>query len=129
VESWPPVWLPSVEPSLLRIQNGLFCHASVEYASSSSRLESLAVAFPPAAPISLDPSYLTFADMVRKTFAARDLLAQAEANSYKKGNHKEQDKVRDRQKQFEKTKKDHDSALNRYVLYVRLCFRYEGDQL
>ena len=67
--------------------------------------------------------------MLRKMFAARDLLAQVEANGYKKGKHKEQDKVRDRHKHVEKTKKDHDAALNRYVLYVRLCFPHEkGDQ-
>jgi hypothetical protein len=52
--------------------------------------------------------------MVRKS--APDLLAQAEANGCKRGTHKEQDKVRDRHRHIEKTKKDHDAALNRYVL-------------
>ena len=59
--------------------------------------------------------------MVRRTVAADDLLAQAEANGYKRGEHKEQDKVRDRHKHVDKTKKDQNAALNRYVLYVRLC--------
>lgn len=58
--------------------------------------------------------------MARKTVAASDLLAQAEANGYKKGKHREQDKVRHRDKYVDKTKKDHDAALNRYVLYDRL---------
>jgi hypothetical protein len=48
--------------------------------------------------------------MVKKS--ARDLLAQAEANGYKRGT----DKVRDRHRHVEKTKKDHEAALNRYVL-------------
>jgi hypothetical protein len=59
--------------------------------------------------------------MVRRTVAADDLLAQAEANGYKRGEHKEQDKVRDRHKHVDKTKKDQNAALNRFVLYVRLC--------
>lgn len=57
--------------------------------------------------------------MARKTIAASDLLAQAEANAYNKGKDKEQDKVRDRHKHIEKTKKDHDAALNHYALYIR----------
>jgi hypothetical protein len=59
--------------------------------------------------------------MVRQTVAADNLLAQTEANGYKRGEHKEQDKVRDRYKHFDKTKKDQNAALDRYVLYVRLC--------
>jgi len=57
--------------------------------------------------------------MARKALAASDLLAQAEANGYKKGSHQEQDKVRDRHKHVEKTKKDHEAALKRYVLFVQ----------
>jgi hypothetical protein len=59
--------------------------------------------------------------MSRKKLAASDLLAQAEENGYKKGKHKEQDKVRDRHKHVKNTKKDHKAALNRHVLYVG-CF-------
>lgn len=67
--------------------------------------------------------------MVRRTVAAGDLLTQAEANGYKRGEHKEQDKVRERHKHVEKTKKDQNAALNRYVLYVRLCSpREKGGQ-
>ena len=62
--------------------------------------------------------------MTRKMLAASVLLAQAEANGYRKGKHKEQDKVRDRHKHVEKTKKDHEAALNRYVLYGRLLLPY-----
>lgn len=67
--------------------------------------------------------------MARKTVAASDLLAQAEANGYKKGKHQEQDKVRNRHKHVEKTKKDHAAALNRYVLYVRLLLPPQDEKL
>jgi len=63
--------------------------------------------------------------MVLKTFAVRGLLAQAEANGYEKGKQKAQDKVRYRHRRVKKTKKDHDSTSDRYVLYVRLCFFHE----
>jgi hypothetical protein len=62
--------------------------------------------------------------MVRRTVAADDLLAQAEANGYKRGEHKEQDEVRDRHKHVKKTIKDHTAALNRYVLYVYSVLLY-----
>jgi len=57
---------------------------------------------------------------VRRPVTAGDLLAQAEANGYKR-EHKEQYKVWERHKHVEKTKKDQNTALNRYVLYLRLC--------
>jgi hypothetical protein len=43
--------------------------------------------------------------------AADDLLAQAEANGHKRGEHKEQDGAPDRHKHVKKTIKDHTAAL------------------
>lgn len=42
--------------------------------------------------------------------------ALAVANGYKRGEHREQDESRDQHKHGDKTKRDHDSALRRYVL-------------
>lgn len=54
--------------------------------------------------------------MGRRRATADELLAQAEANGYKRGKHTEKDEVRDCHKHVEKTKKDQDAALHRYVL-------------
>jgi hypothetical protein len=51
----------------------------------------------------------------RQTTAA-DLIAQAAANGYKRGAHKEQDKTRHQGKHVKKTRKDQDTTLNRYVM-------------
>jgi len=45
------------------------------------------------------------------------LLAWAEANKYKRGAHREQDKVKDDRKHNKKTKQNHNYTLNRYVLW------------
>jgi hypothetical protein len=67
--------------------------------------------------------------MARKTFAVRGLLAQAEANGNKKGKYKEQEEIRDHHKDVEKTMRDHNAALDRYLLYVRPCFLHKkGDR-
>lgn len=54
--------------------------------------------------------------MGKRHATADDLLAQAEANGYRRGEHREEDEVRDRHKHVKKTKKDQDAALNRYIL-------------
>jgi adenylylsulfate kinase-like enzyme len=48
---------------------------------------------------------------------AEELLAQAEANGYKRGVHKG-DQVRHRKKHVKMTTRDQDATLRRYVLYV-----------
>ena len=60
--------------------------------------------------------------MVTRTVVADDLLAQAKAKGYERGEHEEQGEVQDRHRHFEKTKKDQKAALNRSILYLRLCF-------
>jgi hypothetical protein len=45
-----------------------------------------------------------------------NLLAQAAANGYKKGAHKERDQIRHREKHVEKTRGDQNATLKRYVL-------------
>ena len=54
--------------------------------------------------------------MPHQTTAAR-LLAWAEANTYKRGVHREQDKVKDDRKHNDKTKQNHNCTLRRYVLW------------
>jgi hypothetical protein len=54
--------------------------------------------------------------MARTRAAADELLAQVEANGYRKREHKEKDEVRSRHKRVDKTKKDQNAALDRYVL-------------
>lgn len=56
--------------------------------------------------------------VVRRIVDADDIVAQTEANGYKRGKYKEQDAIGDLHKHVEKTKKDQDAALSRYVLYV-----------
>jgi hypothetical protein len=46
----------------------------------------------------------------------QELVARAKAEGYQRGAHKEKDKVRNRHKHVDKIKKDHDAALDRYVL-------------
>lgn len=45
-----------------------------------------------------------------------ELLAQAEAKGYQRGANKEKDEIRDRHKHVDKTKRNHETALARYVL-------------
>ena len=47
-----------------------------------------------------------------------ELLAEAEANGYKRGAYAEYDQVRHREKHVKKTKLDQDITLHRYVLYA-----------
>lgn len=54
--------------------------------------------------------------MNRQRDPGEELLARAKANGYRTGAHKEKDEVRDLHKHIDKTKKDQDVALNRYVL-------------
>jgi hypothetical protein len=54
--------------------------------------------------------------MGRKRATADELLARAEANGYKEGGHREEDAVCDHDKHGKKTKRDQDTALERYVL-------------
>ena len=49
---------------------------------------------------------------------AEELLAQAEANGYKRGVHRQRDQVRHREKHVKKTISDQDATLRRYVLCV-----------
>ena len=54
--------------------------------------------------------------MGRRCVTADELLARAEANGYKEGRHKEEDAVLDHHKHVEKTKRNQNRTLNRYVL-------------
>lgn len=47
---------------------------------------------------------------------ATDLIAQAAANGYKRGEHKEQDETRHREKHVQKTRRDQDVTLKRYIM-------------
>jgi hypothetical protein len=46
----------------------------------------------------------------------QELVARAKAKGYQRGAHKEKNKVWNRHKHVDKTKEDHDAALDRYVL-------------
>jgi hypothetical protein len=46
----------------------------------------------------------------------QELVARAKAKGYQRGAHKEKDMVRNRHKHIGKVKKDHNAALDRYVL-------------
>ena len=61
--------------------------------------------------------------MARKKVTAEELLSQARSNGYKRGAHREEDCKRDQSKHIEATKKDQDSALDRYVLLDLLALR------
>ena len=51
----------------------------------------------------------------RRRVTAQELIAQAEANGYKKGGRKDRDQVKGRKKQVKKTRKDQDATFQRYV--------------
>ena len=53
----------------------------------------------------------------RKRATADELLARAEANGYREGEHREEDVVCHHHKHVEKTLRDQDTSLDRYVLY------------
>ena len=55
--------------------------------------------------------------------AAEELLSQARSKGYKRGAHREEDCKLDQSKHIEETKKDQDSALDRYVLLDLLALR------
>lgn len=55
--------------------------------------------------------------MTRRQATAAELLAQAEANGYKRGVHEEEDQVPDQRRHNEKTKKNQDATLSRYLLW------------
>ncbi|MCJ1426427.1 hypothetical protein MMC29_004330 [Sticta canariensis] len=55
--------------------------------------------------------------MKGRQITAAGLIAQAAANGYKRGAHKEQDKTVHREKHVKKTRKDQDATLNRYVIW------------
>lgn len=57
--------------------------------------------------------------MGRREVTVAELVIQAEANHYKRVAHKEQDRVREREKHAKKTKRDQDTTLKRYVLYEK----------
>lgn len=54
--------------------------------------------------------------MKGRQMTTTDLIAQAAANGYKRGAHKEQDETRHRGKHVKKTRKDQDITLKRYVM-------------
>jgi len=54
--------------------------------------------------------------MTREKVTAEELLARAESNGCKRGAYRGEDRNRDPRKHDDKTKKDQDSALDRYVL-------------
>ena len=60
--------------------------------------------------------------MARPKVAAEELLARAESNGLREGDHGEKDCVLDEKKQVDNTKKDQNSALGRYVLYEASVF-------
>jgi hypothetical protein len=51
-----------------------------------------------------------------RKLTADELAARAEANGYKRGEHQEEDQRCDNNRHVDKTIKDQDVALNRYVL-------------
>jgi hypothetical protein len=53
--------------------------------------------------------------VVKQQVTAEELLARAEANSYK-GAHRKEDNARDKMKHNKKTKQSQNAMLNRYIL-------------
>lgn len=56
-----------------------------------------------------------------KTKSGEEPLAQAQANEYKKGAHREQDGIKDKTKYVRKTLKDQRLVLERYEKYALSC--------
>jgi hypothetical protein len=56
--------------------------------------------------------------MRKRTVTAAALKTQAEANGYRRGAHKERDRIPHQEKHVGKTKSDQDATLRRYVLWV-----------
>jgi hypothetical protein len=54
--------------------------------------------------------------MAKRKVTAEELLARAKSNGYKRGAHQEKDSARDDKRHIDKTKKDQNAALDRYVL-------------
>lgn len=54
--------------------------------------------------------------MAKRKVTAEELLARAESNGYKRGAYREKDSTRDENRHQDKTKKDQNAALDRYVL-------------
>jgi hypothetical protein len=50
-----------------------------------------------------------------RKLTADELAARAEANGYKRGEHQEEDQLCDNNRHVDKTIKDQDAALNRYI--------------
>jgi hypothetical protein len=53
--------------------------------------------------------------MAKRKAMAEELRARAESNGYKRGAHREKDSTRDNGKYNKKTKRNQNSALDRYV--------------
>ena len=58
--------------------------------------------------------------MVRKAPSAKELLEKAAAGGYQPGIHREKDVIKETPKYVQKTLKDQNWALDRYVKYVLL---------
>jgi hypothetical protein len=54
--------------------------------------------------------------MAKKKITGAELAARAKANGYQRGAHRDKESLRDRNKHVDKVKRDHDAALDRYVL-------------
>jgi hypothetical protein len=54
--------------------------------------------------------------MTRKKFTPDELKARAEANGYQRETHREEDSRRDGNKHDDKTEKNQDATLDRYVM-------------
>lgn len=54
--------------------------------------------------------------MVKRKVTAEKLRARAESNGYKGGGSREKDNTRDEKRHIDKTKKDQNMTLERYVL-------------
>jgi hypothetical protein len=54
--------------------------------------------------------------MAKRKVTAEELLVWAESNGYKRGAHREKDSTRDDKRHTDKTKKDQNATLDRYVL-------------
>jgi hypothetical protein len=70
------------------------------------------------APLTPPPRPFAVARIRRQEVIITELVIHAEPNSYKRGAHKEKDLVRGREKHVKKTKKDQDTTLKHYVLYM-----------
>jgi hypothetical protein len=67
--------------------------------------------------------------MAKRKATAEELEARAKSNGYKRGAHREKDSTRDNGKHNKKTKRNQNSVLDRYVLYLSACAIFDADMI